>query len=281
MLYTVVGGLGMTSAAAFTRTTRTFTTHVPTGARATPIIGTAANRQGGRRSAASIRASLRARRVSWRRGREAFVGGAFAIGSKLRGKISADGSSTVGPYVTSAAGDLPEAEPRRPRHRGHLRHGWRLRALLTGRDGFPTPRVPSSRARRRSAATTACGTRPSSSRTTASRSSSTRRTRGRLPDGRPSSRRSGTPARRWTTGRTSDRRSRTVPLKLFGPGTDSGTFDFFTEHINGKAKRSRSDYVGHGERQRQRAGRRGHRGGLGYFGYSYYEENQGKLKLLG
>ena len=40
----------------------------------------------------------------------------------------------------------------------------------------------------------------------------------------------------------SRRRSRTCPLRLFGPGTDSGTFEFFTEKINGTARRSRSDY---------------------------------------
>ena len=48
-----------------------------------------------------------------------------------------------------------------------------------------------------------------------------------------------------------------VSLKLFGPGTDSGTFDFFTEKINGKAKQSRVDLHAERERQRARAGRLG------------------------
>jgi len=71
-----------------------------------------------------------------------------------------------------------------------------------------------------------------------------------------------------------------VPLKLFGPGTDSGTFDFFTEFINGKAKASRSDYTASEDDNILVQGVSGTRGGLGYFGLSYYLENQGKLKLI-
>jgi phosphate transport system substrate-binding protein len=72
-----------------------------------------------------------------------------------------------------------------------------------------------------------------------------------------------------------------VKLKLFGPGTDSGTFDFFTEHINGKAKASRSDYQASEDDNVLVAGVAGERGGLGYFGLSYYEENKDKLKVVG
>ena len=71
-----------------------------------------------------------------------------------------------------------------------------------------------------------------------------------------------------------------VPLKLFGPGTDSGTFDFFTEKINGKAKASRSDYLATEDDNIIVNGVEGERGGLGYFGFSYYEENAAKLKLV-
>jgi phosphate transport system substrate-binding protein len=71
-----------------------------------------------------------------------------------------------------------------------------------------------------------------------------------------------------------------VPLKLFGPGTDSGTFDFFTEKINGKAKASRSDYTASEDDNVLVQGVEGTTGGLGYFGFSYYEENQDKLKLI-
>ena len=71
-----------------------------------------------------------------------------------------------------------------------------------------------------------------------------------------------------------------VPLKLFGPGTDSGTFDYFTEAINGKSRQSRSDYQASEDDNVLVQGVAGERGGLGYFGLSYYEENRSRLKLV-
>ena len=71
-----------------------------------------------------------------------------------------------------------------------------------------------------------------------------------------------------------------VSLKLFGPGTDSGTFDYFTEAINGKARAGRSDYQASEDDNVLVQGVAGEKGGLGYFGFSYYEENQDKLKVL-
>ncbi len=71
-----------------------------------------------------------------------------------------------------------------------------------------------------------------------------------------------------------------VPLKLFGAGTDSGTFDYFTEAIVGKARASRSDYQATEDDNVTVQGVAGERGGLGYFGFSYYEENQDKLNLV-
>jgi ABC-type phosphate transport system substrate-binding protein len=72
-----------------------------------------------------------------------------------------------------------------------------------------------------------------------------------------------------------------VPLELFGPGTDSGTFDYFTDAINGEEGASRSDYTASEDDNVLVRGVAGSRGGLGYFGFSYYEENQGQLKALG
>ena len=72
-----------------------------------------------------------------------------------------------------------------------------------------------------------------------------------------------------------------VPLKLFGAGTDSGTFEFFTEKINGRARQSRSDYSATEDDNVIVQGVSGERGGLGYFGLSYYLENKDRLKLLG
>jgi len=71
-----------------------------------------------------------------------------------------------------------------------------------------------------------------------------------------------------------------VPLKLYGAGTDSGTFDYFTEVINGEAGASRSDYSATEDDNVTVQGVSGDKGGLGYFGFSYFEENRDKLKAL-
>jgi phosphate transport system substrate-binding protein len=71
-----------------------------------------------------------------------------------------------------------------------------------------------------------------------------------------------------------------VPLKLFGPGTDSGTFDYFTEAINGAARASRSDYQASEDDNVLVQGVSGERGGMGYFGFSYYTENQSRLNAI-
>jgi phosphate transport system substrate-binding protein len=72
-----------------------------------------------------------------------------------------------------------------------------------------------------------------------------------------------------------------VSLRLYGAGTDSGTFEFFTEAINGRARQSRSDYTASEDDNVLVNGVAGDRGSLGYFGYSYYVENRNRLKLLG
>jgi len=70
------------------------------------------------------------------------------------------------------------------------------------------------------------------------------------------------------------------PIALFGPGADSGTFDYFTEVINGKSKQSRSDYTQSEDDNSLVTGIAGDRNALGYFGFAYYEENKDKLKLV-
>jgi phosphate transport system substrate-binding protein len=69
-----------------------------------------------------------------------------------------------------------------------------------------------------------------------------------------------------------------VKLDLYGAGTDSGTFDYFTEAINGTSKRSRTDYNATEDDNVTVRGVSGSRGGIGYFGLSYLEENKGKVK---
>ncbi|MEU6702152.1 PstS family phosphate ABC transporter substrate-binding protein [Streptomyces wuyuanensis] len=71
-----------------------------------------------------------------------------------------------------------------------------------------------------------------------------------------------------------------VELELFGPGTDSGTFDYFTRAVNGEEGASRTDYSPSEDDNVTVQGVSGSRGGLGYFGLSYYEENKDRLKLL-
>jgi phosphate transport system substrate-binding protein len=69
-------------------------------------------------------------------------------------------------------------------------------------------------------------------------------------------------------------------LSLYGPGTSSGTFDFFTEAINGEEGASRSDYTASEDDNTIVQGVGGDAGGLGYFGLSYYEQNQDTLKVV-
>ena len=71
-----------------------------------------------------------------------------------------------------------------------------------------------------------------------------------------------------------------VPLELFGPGTDSGTFDYFTDVINGEEGVSRTDYLATEDDNVAVQGVAGSKGGMAYFGLSYYEQNQDKVKVV-
>ena len=70
------------------------------------------------------------------------------------------------------------------------------------------------------------------------------------------------------------------PMKLFGAGSDSGTFDYFTEAIVGKSKSSRGDFTASEDDNVLVQGVAGDVNAIGYFGYAYYAENQNKLKAL-
>jgi phosphate transport system substrate-binding protein len=71
------------------------------------------------------------------------------------------------------------------------------------------------------------------------------------------------------------------PISLFGPGTDSGTFDYFTEAIVGKSKSSRADYTASEDDNILVQGVSKDANALAYFGFSYYKENQQRLKAIG
>ena len=69
-------------------------------------------------------------------------------------------------------------------------------------------------------------------------------------------------------------------MMLFGPGTDSGTFDYFTEAVNGKSKASRTDYSASEDDNTLVQGVENNKGGLGYFGFAYYSAHKDKLTAV-
>lgn len=85
------------------------------------------------------------------------------------------------------------------------------------------------------------------------------------------------PARMWSDVRATWPKEKIV---LFGPGTDSGTFDYFTEVINGKSKSCRPDFTASEDDNVLVSGVEGSPYALGYFGFAYYKENQSKLKAV-
>jgi phosphate transport system substrate-binding protein len=91
----------------------------------------------------------------------------------------------------------------------------------------------------------------------------------------------------WNTGSKVSKYSQLDPalpdtdVSLYGPGTDSGTFDFFTDEINGEEGVTRKDYQPSEDDNILVQGVSGDEGGLGYFGFSYYEQNQDGLNLVG
>lgn len=70
------------------------------------------------------------------------------------------------------------------------------------------------------------------------------------------------------------------PIKLYGAGADSGTFDYFTEAVVGKAKSSRGDFTASEDDNVLVQGVASDKNGLGFFGFAYYVENQKKLKAV-
>ncbi|QDT55294.1 Phosphate-binding protein PstS precursor [Caulifigura coniformis] len=84
-------------------------------------------------------------------------------------------------------------------------------------------------------------------------------------------------ARRW---RDLDPAWPETEIKLFGAGTNSGTFEYFTEVVNGKKGVSRSDYSQSEDDNQLVIGIAGDQHSLGYFGYSYFDENRDRLKIV-
>ena len=72
-----------------------------------------------------------------------------------------------------------------------------------------------------------------------------------------------------------------APIKLFGAGADSGTFDYFTEAVTGKSKSSRGDFTASEDDNVLVQGVAMDKLALGFFGYAYYKENAAKLRVVG
>ena len=70
-------------------------------------------------------------------------------------------------------------------------------------------------------------------------------------------------------------------IRLYGPDTDSGTFDYFTDEINGEEGVSRDDYTASADDNVLVQGISGDTNALGYFGYAYYAQNADKMKVIG
>ena len=70
------------------------------------------------------------------------------------------------------------------------------------------------------------------------------------------------------------------PIKLYGPGADSGTFDYFTKKVNGKSRASRADYTASEDDNVIVNGVAGDQYSMGYFGYAYYHENRAKMQAV-
>lgn len=69
-------------------------------------------------------------------------------------------------------------------------------------------------------------------------------------------------------------------INFYGPGTDSGTFDFFTEAINGKAQVSRSQFTKSEDDNVLVQGVEGDKNSLGYFGFAYYVSNKSRMRAV-
>ena len=200
---------------------------------------------------------------------------------QLKGNITADGSSTVGPWTTSAAEMYRKVQPK-----------VRITVGISGTGGgfekFCRGEIDLANASRAIKASEYAACRQNGIKWVAFTVANDGITLAISPQNTWATCLTTAELKKvWNTGSKVDNWKDIragfpdVPLKLFGAGTDSGTFDFFTEFINGKAKASRSDYTASEDDNILVQGVSGTRGALGYFGLSYYEENKNKLKDIG
>ena len=197
-------------------------------------------------------------------------------------EVKLDGSSTVFPITEAVAEEFQKVEPERQGDRRHLRHRRRLQEVLPRRNRHLRC-VPPDQADRGGA----CKKRRHRVHRAADR---VRRPRDRgEPEEHVGEHDHGRRAEEDLGARGAGQDHPVEPgrpgwpdreIQLFGAGVDSGTYDYFTEAINGKAQVQPRRLHVERRRQRARAGRRGDENALGFFGFAYYEENKGKLKLV-
>ena len=203
------------------------------------------------------------------------AGAAVAAGTVSAGGAPLTGRSPQTARHTRAVRDcgrrgVPEEEPQHTRHRWHRRYGRWLHAVLQGRDRH-LERVaqdqPGPRARRRPVATTASVHRLRGGQRRHLHRRQPGEHVGDVPDhgGAQEDLGARLEGLNWNDIRSSFPNQ---SLRLFGPGTDSGTFDFFTEHVNGRARASRTDYQASEDDNVLVQGVRAS-GGMGYSGLSY------------
>ena len=209
---------------------------------------------------------------------------ATAASSGLSGTINIDGSSTVFPFTAAGGRAIQRGEPRRRDHVGQSGTGGGFEKFCAGETDISDASRPiEAEEESRSARRTASPTRSSRSPTTASPSSTN-------PALKVSCLTTEQLKQLWNNDDHEPQRARqrrrpgercpTPSSASTVPGTDSGTFDFFTEKINGEEGVSREDYQPSEDDNVIVQGVAGDEGGLGYFGFSYYEQNADTLNLV-
>ena len=199
-------------------------------------------------------------------------GGTTAAQSDLSGAVSADGSSTVGPYATAAAEQFRSEAPNVRVTVGVSGTGGGFERFCAGETDLSNASRPIEADERQ-----ACTEKGIQfvELTVANKDNdwATCLTVAQLKKIWDR----GSKVKTW---KDVDAKFPAEPMKLYGPGTDSGTFDYFTAEINGEEGQSRSDYSASEDDNVIVQGVAGDKGALGYFGLSYYEQNQDKLKAL-
>ena len=200
---------------------------------------------------------------------------------ELSGTIRIDGSSTVFPFAQAAAELFNEDQPNVKITTGQSGTGGGFEKFCAGETDISDASRAIEDDEEKACEEGGVSVRPGPGRQRRHLGGVQQGPRGRLHDHRAAQGAVGAEVRRSRTSAEIDPKLPDTTLTLYGPGTDSGTFDFFTEEINGEEGATREDYQASEDDNQLVTGVSGDAGGLGYFGFSYYEANQDKLNLIG